>query len=614
MYKTKLIFILLFFMTWIRGQEAHAQEVLFPLGSNTVLQQAADDSHAGVQFRIATLNDTVPLPFIDDFSKPGVYPDAALWLDSGAFVNTTFCDQPVSIGVATLDGLQSNGLPYDTLTGTTRICDHLTSNPVDMDFPGDNTIWFSFFYQPQGLGDEPESGDSLVLEFKNANGNWDYAWSSEGKPDTAFQQVFVHVTNSAYQYRGFQFRFLNYATPNGNRDHWNLDYIRLDRNRAQNDPISDVTLLYPQTSWLKDYQAMPYSHYKSLANPAAFMVDSVRDTVSNIDFSNTALDHTFRCTNELNATLFDQTKNEQVFTNSRVVVDGPLAGSFAFPSYTTDSALFHIKTFKSLTGTYNVTNDTAYYDQKFYNYYAHDDGTAEVAYGINQAGASQAYRFFNQLEDTLLGVQMYFNPSGDPVHNKLFQLCYWSSIGYGGNTENLVYKRINLKPANRDSINGFVTYTFDSVFTVPAGEFYVGWIQNDATLLGLGVDRNTPDTTNKFFNYQGTWYQSSVRGAWMLRPLFGKQLPVGTRDLKPPSFSFEINPNPSDGHFNIALSGKPNASYRIRLFDVFGRIVADENLVNRDADFSYLSAGLYILKIENLKDRTSVQTKLILTK
>ena len=100
----------------------------------------------------------------------------------------------------------------------------------------------------------------------------------------------------------------------------------------------------------------------------------------------------------------------------------------------------------------------------------------------------------------------------------------------------------------------------------------------------------------------------------MLRPLFGKQLPVGTRDLKPPSFSFEINPNPSDGHFNIALSGKPNASYRIRLFDVFGRIVADENLVNRDADFSYLSAGLYILKIENLKDRTSVQTKLILTK
>ena len=595
-------------------QTAYSQEVLFPLGSNSVLIEASKVPDVPYALRVASISDTVLLPFVDDFSKPGVYPDPALWLDSGAFINSTFCRQPISIGVATLDGLRYNGKPYDSLTGITRICDYLTSNPVDLNFPGDNTIWFSFFFQPQGLGDEPETADSLVLEFRNVNGDWDYAWSSIGKPDTAFLQVYIQVTNAAYQYRGFQFRFLNYATPNGNRDHWNIDYVRLDRNRALNDGISDVTLQYPQRSWLLNLESMPYSHYKALANPNAFMRDSLLDTVSNIDFANTAMDHTFRCKDESNTVIFNQTKNVQIFTGTRIVIDGPLQSAFTFPSNSTDSAVFHIECFKSPTGTFNIKNDTVRYDQKFYNYYAYDDGTAELAYGVNDAGAKIAYRFVNQLEDTLWGVQMYFNPSGDLVHNKLIQLCYWSSIGYGGNTEHLVYKRIDMKPANVDSINGFVMYAFDSVQVVPAGEFYVGWTQNDATLLGLGVDMNTPDSTNKFFSYQGTWYASTLKGAWMMRPVFGKHLPVGTRDLLTPTFRTEVYPNPGYGRIHIDITGKPNAAYRLFLYDMVGRLVADQKLESGEVDFTGLTPGMYVLKIENLKDHTSTQTKLILSK
>jgi len=593
---------------------ASAQEVLFPLGSNTVLESVKQRPVNPSVLRVASVNDTVTLPFVDDFSKPGVYPDQALWVDSGAFINSTFCDQPVTVGVATLDGLQYNGRPYDSLSGVTRICDYLTSNPIDLNFPNDNTIWFSFFFQPQGKGDQPETADSLALEFRNVNGTWDYMWSSVGKPDTAFLQVFLQVNNTAYQYRGFQFRFLNYATPNGNRDHWNLDYIRLDRNRSQGDGISDVAFQYPQRSWLVGLESMPYTHYKSLATPAAFMLDSVRDTVYNIDFANTAMDHTFRCIDESNAIIFDQTKNVQIFTNTRIVVDGPLRSVFTFPSITADSAVFHIQCFKSPTGTFNIKNDTVRYDQKFYNYYAYDDGTAELAYGINEAGAKIACRFVNQMADTLRGVQMYFNPVGDQVHNKLLQLCYWSSIGYGGQTENLVFKRIDMKPANRDSINGFIFYAFDTAQFVPAGEFYVGWTQNDATLLGLGVDMNTPDTTNKFYFYQGSWYQSTVRGAWMLRPVFGHLLPTAIHELRTPAFETRVNPNPGDGRLQIEITGKPDSDYHLYLFDRVGKLVASQKLESRDVDFSQLPAGVYVLKIENTKDHSAVHTKLIFSK
>jgi len=84
-----------------------------------------------------------------------------------------------------------------------------------------------FLYQPGGLGDEPESPDSLGLEFKDSLNEWHHIWSVPGRPDTAFQRVNFHVNDTNYLYAGFQFRFYNYATVNGNRDHWNLDYVIL---------------------------------------------------------------------------------------------------------------------------------------------------------------------------------------------------------------------------------------------------------------------------------------------------------------------------------------------------------------------------------------------------
>lgn len=591
-----------------------AQEVIIPLGSNKVIEEYVQQNPLAKRKPSVSIASVLSVPFSDDFSKPGVYPDPFLWIDSNAFINSTFGFQPISIGVATLDGIDNMGRPYDSLSGTTRICDYLTSVQIDLNFPVADSIYLSFFYQPQGLGDEPESGDSLVLEFLNSNGNWDYVWSVDGKPKTAFEQKFIKITDAAYLYNGFQFRFLNYATPNGNRDHWHLDYVRLDRNRTFGDGIQDITMIHPQQSWLKDYQAMPWSHYKSLPSPVTAMIDTVTDTIFNINYSLTTVNHAPRCVDESgNIILTQPLTSQNIATASSVVFTKSLNGFF-FPVSPSESASFLIKNYITSSGTINSYNDTAFYLQRFKNYYSHDDGTAELAYGIAEIGAKGAYKFENLKADTLLGMQIYFNPVGDQVHSKLFQMCFWKSIGYNGGTENLVYKMINLKPANRDSINGFVTYYFDTALAVSKGDFYVGWMQNDATLLGVGIDKNTDSNSNMFYYASGSWHKSSVQGSWMIRPVFGERITLGMDDLVLSNRQINVFPNPSKGIIHIETEKQKLGNLSVEIIDLYGRIVLNGKLQDGKVDVSFLNDGLYILRVNDDGSTRTYITKILISK
>ena len=606
----RLIYLLLLIPVLASGQEQ-----IIPLGSNAILKAAALQRRNSALQRTA-VNDTLILPFIDDFSRQGIYPYEGLWTDSNVFINNNYSPLPVTIGIATFDGLTKDGVPYNPSATSDSIADVLTSKPIDMAaVAGDTSIWLSFFYQPQGLGDVPETKDSLILELKDSSNTWNQVWSVPGRTDTVFQRVNIHVLDGKYFYKGFQFRFYNIATINGNRDHWHLDYVILRQFGAANDPIVDIALIHPQTSLLSEYSAMPYNHYKFLGTQTlSAMRTDLLDTLYNLDYSpfsfNSGAD-----ISQNGTSIFSQSQGPTSMPSphSYLGYTFPL-NSFVFPSQSVDSVDFLVKTFVSQTGTAsNVYNDTSYFTQHFHNYYAYDDGSAEVAYALTgNTEIEMAYKFDVKMRDTLVGVQIYFNPVGVNVTNKLFQLCAWSNVDVSGNSASLIYKRPDQKCGTNDSINGFRTYTFDSTIIVDPGPIWVGILQNEpATQYGVGLDRNTDSHTKMFYHVDGFWYQSSVAGSWMIRPLFGSHVnAIGVDEINKNTFSFTLYPNPANESFTISCPLTGN--YHFELTDITGRILKTD--VVKDAekiDVSNFTKGIYLIRLTDSKGNSSVQKLLI---
>ena len=75
------------------------------------------------------------------------YPDSNLWQDNSVFINRNYGVNPITIGVATFDGLNSNGRAYDmTFTGTdSENADTLSSQLIDLSDA--DTAYFMFYYQ-----------------------------------------------------------------------------------------------------------------------------------------------------------------------------------------------------------------------------------------------------------------------------------------------------------------------------------------------------------------------------------------------------------------------------------------------------------------------------------
>ncbi len=132
--------------------------------------------------------EPITLPFVDDFSNYRGFPDTALWIGNQAFVNDNFAINPPTIGVVTLDALNSQGAVYEHASVSPFSADTLLSKPVRLDsifYPLpraleiSDSLYFSFFYQPgggegqawEGLGNAPEAKDSLILEFGYQTGN-----------------------------------------------------------------------------------------------------------------------------------------------------------------------------------------------------------------------------------------------------------------------------------------------------------------------------------------------------------------------------------------------------------------------------------------------------------
>ena len=574
---------------------SNAQEVLSSLLSNPAL---------GTEKIFINKNKSaITLPFFDDFSYNSAFPNNDLWQQSSVFVNSTYPINPVTIGVATFDGLDDYGLARNFFQANPSApSDTLLSHDIDLSVV--DTAYLMFYFQGKGIGDSPQLNDSLVLEFFSNTLVWERVWFSLGQSMQEFEKVIQIINDPKFMHNAFQFRFRNYATISGNFDHWHIDYVKVDEFLNPNDTIklNDVAFVYTSTSFLKKYEQMPWTHFKNNE------IDEINDTASvflrnngagisvdyqyNIYENNILIAHYPTLGVSRNESIFDydsignfQYKNPPITINSSV-----------FNSLFSDSVSFKVQHIISTGVDDNKHNDTVIHFQQFNLSFAYDDGVAESAYGINASGANLAYQFKLNRPDTLRAIDMYFPQMLDSVNHIPFYLTVWDNNS--GQPGSILHQQ-EVYPFH--TLNGeYHTYIIDRPFQL-VGTFYVGWEQTTDDLLNIGLDKNKFANDYMFYDVGSGWANSSYPGAWMIRPIVSMDKVILTQD-EILANSFKLYPNPATQELIIILGSFDNV---ISIYNVQGKLVKNSFISanNCKLNITDLSSGMYVVEVMNNKGR-----------
>ncbi|OSZ78584.1 hypothetical protein CAP35_10135 [Chitinophagaceae bacterium IBVUCB1] len=546
------------------------------------------------------------LPFFEDFTKVSTWPDNQKWVDAQVYINNTMGVQPISRGVATFDGLNASGIPYEPNNVNALVyADSLTSKDFDLsaNTPADS-IYFSFFYQPQGFGFSPETQDSLMLYFKKKNQAWVKVWGKQGTPLDTFKQVLVPLTDTLYLHDTFQFRFVNKASVNTNDDVWNIDYIRIGAGRTVNDTlINDATLNIQPTYMLNDYTYMTYKQF--LADPNKERASQHSAFIRN-NYSNAInLSYSYRArVKSTGVGLFSAGTN-----NTNVPAYGTT--TITFPTYTNtipfinprDNYIFENKYYiESLNPQDNKDNDTIVLDQEFYNFLAYDDWTAEKSYYLNlfpTLPGKTAIEFHLNEPDTITGVQIYFGRQVPMAYAKYFSVAIYRNIGLSGGSDQIAYQQDFLFPQYLRN-DFYWTYKFDQPVALPAGTFYIGTIQPalaNSDSLYIGLDANRQGANHLYYNVVGYWQPSTVTGALMIRPVIGPIIASGVNDvIVNKQTSFGISPNPAQDYVTVRFDDYKPAQYL--LSDVHGKVLMEGKVLSgQKLDIRHLQPGIYLMRI-----------------
>jgi hypothetical protein len=583
--------------------------------------------------------DPVLLPFWDDFSSVrNGKPKSNLWqYGESVWVNEGMAIRPPSLNVATFDGLDSLGKPYNVNDVLAKgFADKLVSAPIRMDLVSEadkSRVFISFFYQFHGNGEPPDVGDLLSLSFKNNSGSWEVIWTKEndGKLLTdKFEQLIIPITGERFFHDTFQFRIQNFARLSGPYDTWHVDYIYISNGKLQTDPVRP---LYPDraitsklNSTLASYWSMPIKHFFSSTatnyiKPSVVITNLRQDQVAGngqpVSYSSSArissikknqtpvitdlpLDVNFNIGSEL---VFQQQRAVTLNAMPDVTALDATADSIHMKlSLTFDTGDNKVKTPTEGDYDFNVfnpiefrTNDSISASYVLSNFYAYDDGTAEYGAGLNQPGAQLAYQFDMKTNepDTIVAVDVYFPRFGDES-NQVIQFQILRALT--NNPSDIIYQQSF--PIQRNSQNKFWRIT---LIDQPAGvkeKFYIGWKQNSSAVIAVGLDKNTESGNKIFANLTGTWEPNiTLKGSLMIRPVFGKGNGVGEEvtGLEDAFSKISIYPNPSPGRFYVS----PGAEH-VEVLDLTGRRMAtDMEQINdrTHVTMHHPHTGIYLVKI-----------------
>lgn len=571
----------------------------------------------------------VNLPFVDDFSYDDFRPNPALWADEQVYINQTMAISPITLGVATFDGLDKHGFAYNLDRNATSGTDTLTSLFVDLSNTQDST-YLSFYYEPGGHGEPPVTQDSLLLEFwSKGDTAWQYAWGTFGQaPFDRFRQAMVKV-DSQYLNNEFRFRFISYGSPAGAFDHWHLDYVKLDDNRSFDDTITqDIAYTRPHPSLLRNYEAMPWFHVENAINPSALAKNDLRlHYRRNVDpalsrpslilgefeirYNGSVADMNGQPDTDLDDTHAPNT--EVRFPVPDTADPGRPRLDFMANSYPDEFELISVQTYSGGSGDRSA-NDTIRRRQIFKNYYAYDDGTAERGYEVlNNTGNWIVQKYDVIGADSLRGVYLNFVPADFDVEDNNFTIVVLANNG--GIPGQLLYESDSVYTPQFTAQNFYLPYLLDTNLAAVAVNqtVFIGIRQLGPAPLTLGFDKNSIGYTTGFYGKTNDLYQSFIPGTIMMRPFF-RYVPrdLSQAEKTATELTFQLFPNPSSGSLNLILAeANPQwKDWKYELINLSGQVIASGPAAAQ-IDLANIKKGIYLFRLSDQNGRASVE-KLIL--
>ena len=546
----------------------------------------------------------------------------AYWLDSNVYLNSHYAINPWTLGVVTFDGLKSDGYPYFINSSIRGYGDYLTSKPINLDgLTLKDSIYFSFLYQPKGFGDAPENinvgstskHDSLCLQFYNPTYNkWFSVWSNtvseipeiQNKEFISFKKVHLKIKDSTFLKNNFQFRFVNYGDLSGSLDHFHLDYIKFRKNSGYQDTLfKDFAFIYPVNSILKKYTSIPWKHFvnaakKPISDSISFFIRNGSNIAENNDQTNYLRLYNkgfkFNEFEILGQKLTNGQVNYTEFTN--YISYHNFSDKINVPINDEDSSSIVIKAKIKASFTNLPENDSSEYRQKFADYYAFDDGSAEAAYGLKSSQASVAYKFSTLTSDSIIGAYIFFLPSVNDKSKKQFALTVWKDNN--GIPGEILYEDDDFSlhnPSYGNSRDEFLPYYFKEFQKILVDtSFFIGMRQIDMDFLNIGFDKNTKNISRIFYSMDKiNWNKSQVDsiGSLMIRPIFVSNLNKKVSvNLLNEDVEFAVFPNPA----NELLYIKSNEN-EFKITDIQGRHIISFMNNQNGLDISSISSGVYIV-------------------
>lgn len=601
--------------------------IIFLIGLNCSAQEYLSGfSHEAksVGESLRNRNNVVQLPFFDDFTESDVYTDAAKWQNNNVLVNSGFPLYPTNYNAATLDILDMTGKVYPHASSSPFIADSLISNPISLkELTPADSVYLSFYYQPQGNGDAPEATDSLVLMFACKTDTtlvWNHIWSTEGvtldsfllaNDGNYFKQVMIPVVDEKYFGNDIVILFYNYGSvpstmyPNdrSNVDNWNIDFVYLDKNRkAENASFPLVTFSEKSPSLLNRYQSMPYRQYVS--NPTVAIATEYNMYIANLDSTSARIKYSMHVENVVSGWTYNY--NSKWSSLSPLAKNGfqncegdnstqacPRLKNFLFDMEDkVDNALYQITHIITVDDTVSqAKGDTLYGLQSFENFYSYDDGTPERGYGVVPGESCFASQFGISMPDTLCGVYLLFNRTHKDANYDFFDIVVWNNNN--GKPGNEIYRLKNQRPEwDDEDIYKFAYYPFDKILKVN-GTIYVGIMQHDKETINIGFDTSNDNSQYNFYDVGYGWENSSMKGSLMIRPVLGGDydLPEDT----PQNSRLRLFPNPSRDVINIGDLDAETCK-EIMIFDMTGRLM--KHFSNElSLDVNDLPTGLYMMRV-----------------